>query len=289
MENKLLFDSLRPTLGVVAISRNEEVDMPGFLKHLRPWVDEVVIIDELSVDRTEEIVLEVMPEASFISRKRDEKDGFAGQRNAGISAISTEWILHMDIDMRVTPDLAREILEAINASDKNAYRFRLLNYFLHRPMRGGGWQNWNQPWLARNGKHHFENKVHEKCLVEGGEKAIGQLRAEMLHLNDESYLERMRKSFQYSQLEAEKILNKGYYVRWHDFLWRPMKALVSRYLINYAYRDRTPGLISAIHSACASFRAYAIAWDQQNRISREEIEGHILDLWQQGDVKEISD
>ena len=187
-----------PTIGVVAISKNEEVDMPHFLRHLVDWVDEIIIVDDGSTDSTKEIILSFGTKVKLVEQKMDiQNGGFAEQRNHGIKAATADWLLHMDIDERITPSFAREIKNAIQDTQFNAYRYRRLNFFLHRPMKGGGLQDWNNPQLARRGFHRFENSVHETCIVDGMPASIGQLRYKMWHLNDESYLERMNKSMVY--------------------------------------------------------------------------------------------
>ena len=189
----------RLTLGVVAISKNEERDIPRFLEHLLPWVDEIVIIDDGSMDRTPEIVRAAGNKVRLVNHPMDPIEGFAGQRNRGIEAAIADWLLHMDIDERVTPELADEIMRAIRDERYNGYRYRRLNFFLHHPMRGGGWQHWNHPQLARRGCHRFVNPIHETCEIDGGKDRIGQLDAEMWHLNDEDYVERVSKNLHYLQ------------------------------------------------------------------------------------------
>ena len=154
-----------PTLGVVAISYNEERDLPAFLEHLLPWVDEIVLVDDGSTDRTVEIAQAAGEKVSFLVHKMETESGFGGQRNFGIESARSEWLLHMDVDERVPPTLAREIREAIPLGGFNAYRYRRKNFFLHRPMRGGGWQTWNAPHLARRGTHHFKN--NKGCIQAG--------------------------------------------------------------------------------------------------------------------------
>jgi (heptosyl)LPS beta-1,4-glucosyltransferase len=65
--------NIKPTLGVVAISYNEEVDLPGFLEHLIEWVDEIVIVDDGSTDTTEEIASKYGPKINFIKSKRSRR------------------------------------------------------------------------------------------------------------------------------------------------------------------------------------------------------------------------
>jgi (heptosyl)LPS beta-1,4-glucosyltransferase len=271
----------KPSLGVVAIAKNEERDLPGFLRHLLPWVDEIVLVDDGSNDRTCEIASAAGDKVKLIERRMTTEGGFAEQRNVGIQAASADWLLHMDIDERVTPELAHELRAAIAATTHNAFRYRRLNFFLHRPMNAGGWQYWNKPQLARRGRHAFANKLHEECIVEGGAKSTGQLQAKMLHLNDESYVERVRKNMQYMQFSGDSILQRGVRVRWYHLLFHPLFRAFKSYFLQHGYRAGTQGVVLALYTFAGTFNWWAYAWDRQQGIDRDDLEKSIQQVWDQ--------
>jgi len=276
-DDRALGDS--PTLGVVAIAWNEERDLPGFLANLIGWVDEIVIVDDGSTDRTPEIAKAAGEKISFIASPRGSGEYFADQRNKGIRAASSAWLLHMDVDERVPPELATEIRNAIRDNSKDGYRFRRLNYFLHRPMRGGGWQDWNMIHLARRDLFHFEGMFHERCVLSAPVSRIGQLKERMWHLNDISYNARMRKSLVYSEEQAKRLSERYRRIRWFHFLMLPALEFLRKYIYRKGYRDGTLGLLFAVHSADAMFRATALVWDQQNPAARADIEVEVSQSW----------
>lgn len=265
MKNKI-------TLGVCAISYNEERDLPYFLENLLPWVDEIVIVDDGSTDKTKEIALSYGEKVKFIISPRQKGEYYSHQRNKGIKEAQSDWLLHMDIDERVTPELATEILKAIQDPDKDGYKYRRLNFFLHRPVRGGGWQNWNQIHLARREKFKFGGKMHETCLIDSPESRIGQLKSFMWHLNDDSFEERLRKNITYAQVEAETICEKGIKVKWYHLIIYPLFRSFKVYLLQGGFKDGFLGFLWAIAVFNGVFNYYALAWDLQNRISRKELE-----------------
>ncbi|MCP3955992.1 MAG: glycosyltransferase family 2 protein [Desulfobacterales bacterium] len=158
-----------PTLGVVAICKNEEKDLSAFIEHLLPWVDEIVIVDDGSIDSSRDIIRAAGAKVHLVEHTMDQETGFSGLRNIGIdrATATADWLLHMDIDERVPPAFAAEIRANICHTRRNGFKYRRLNYFLHREMRGGGWQEWNKCQLARKGKHSFQNKAHEVCVIDG--------------------------------------------------------------------------------------------------------------------------
>ena len=267
-----------PTLGVVAICRNEQRDLGGFLQHLLPWVDEIVLVDDGSTDDTIRIAREAGPKVSLVSSPRLPGEYFSHQRNKGISASRSDWLLHMDIDERVPPELRREIQEGIRRTDLDGLRFHRHNFFLHRPIRGGGWQLHSYLHVARRQKFTFGGKIHEECHLSTSANRVKPLRSLMWHFNEDSYEKRRRKSLFYTTVEAETLLQKNVRVRlWHLTIV-PFLVFIKRYFLLLGFRDGVAGWILAFEGMASTFDAYAMAWDQQNRIAREEIESRFESL-----------
>jgi glycosyltransferase involved in cell wall biosynthesis len=268
-----------PTLGVVAIAHNDEKDLPAFLDHLLPWVNEIVIVDDGSTDHTEDIALQAGPKVKFLRAPRRTGEYDSQQRNKGIEVAASDWLLHMDIDERVTPDLAREILEAIREVTLDAYRFRRLNFFLHRPMRGGGWQYWNQTHLARRDTLRFAGKMQEVALLDAPPARVGQLHCCMWHLNDADYAERVRKTHAQMQAEAETLLERGVRVRWYHLLLPPLGRALQSFFGQGGYREGIRGLIFALYTFAGTFNWWACAWDRQHAIARTSLEQQLREQW----------
>jgi glycosyltransferase involved in cell wall biosynthesis len=252
--------------------RNEAANLPGLLDNLSGRVSELVLVDDGSTDDSVEIARRAGGWVRIVSHRMDEVQGFAGQRNIGLAAATGDWVLHMDCDERVPDDLFDEIARALPDTGLNAFRYRRLNYFLHRPMRYGGWASWNRPQLARRGTHRFEGRIHEACIVDGGDEAIGQLSAMMHHLNDPDLAYRFSKSARYVEMEADKLRETGRRIGIADLTLAPAMVWLKKYILQRGLLDGIPGLIAANHSATSEFRTRALVWDWQNRIDRGELE-----------------
>ena len=273
------------TIGVVAICRNEENDLPAFVRHLLPWVDEIVIVDDGSTDASKAIIGSYGDKVQLIEHSMVGDTNFSGLRNLGIEKATSDWLLHTDIDERIPPDLAEEIKRKIKNTDFHAFKYRRINYFLHRAMKGAGFQDWNKPQLARRGKHQFQNSVHEVCVIEGGGESTGQLDACIWHLNDESYQERIEKSVVYCQEQARRLQKRGFRIYWWHLLVLPALEFARKYLWKKGFLDGTHGMLFSLHASCAMFKACALVWDAQNSIPRSMVEHKLIDLWSSVEIK----
>ena len=267
-----------PTLGVVALCRNEEQDLSQFLEHLLPWVDEIVLVDDGSTDHTLDIARNAGRIVSVIVSPRQSGEYYSHQRNKGISAARSDWLLHMDIDERVTPQLREEIQATIRRSDVDGCRFYRQNFFLHRAVRGGGWPLFSYLHLARRTKFKFGGKIHEKCLLDSPKERIKRLKGRMWHFNEDTYEKRINKSAFYTAVRAETILESGKRVRTWDLIARPLIAFLKNYFLFLGFRDGVIGWILSMHDMTSTFDAYVIAWDAQNRIPRGNVEERFAEL-----------
>jgi hypothetical protein len=122
--------------------------------------------------------------------------------------------------------------------------------------------------LAVKGKHRFQNALHEECILDKGVN-VGQLEGYMIHLNDNGYVERMRKSLQYSILESEAIVKNERVVTKFKILFGTIFQFFKKYFVQLGILDGMPGLIYSMHHAGAYFRAHALAWDALNPQKRK--------------------
>jgi len=273
----------QPSLGVVAISYNEEDNLRRFLEHLIPWVTEIVIVDDGSTDSTAAIAREFTAKLNFIVSPRADGEYFSDQRNKGIDAAHSDWLLHMDIDERISPDLAREIVAHIARPHCRAFRFRRLNHFMNRPMSGGGWQTWNQVHLAQRDTLRFGGMYHESVELSCNEKETGQLSGLMYHLNEMDLRHRLRKSDLYLEEIIADLAVRYPKIHGGHLLSLPALEFVKRYFLRRGLLDGVPGYISAAHSATAMFRACALLWEKQHPVSRKQLEEAFEREWASSD------
>lgn len=246
------------TLSVVLITLNEAANLPRTLASVR-WVQEIVILDSGSSDDT----LEIARQAGARIFEEPWK-GFGAQKNSAISRATSEWILSLDADEEVGPELAAEI-QALLAGDPplNAYRIPRLNHFLGRPLRHGGY--WPDPKLRlfRRGAARFEDRpVHESMQSSG---PVGTFRNPLLHNcypTLEDYIEHMNR---YSAEGAQMLVSTGRAPRsWPGFVWssvaNPFATFLYNYVVRLGFLDGREGLLQHLNHSVYIHWKYAKAW-----------------------------
>ena len=260
-------------VSVAIVTLNEEENLPRTLTSVR-WADEIVVVDSGSTDRTVEIAHTLG--ARVIERAWP---GFAAQKNFAISQCTGTWILSLDADEELTPELQTELRQLLQSESTapsaiEVYRIPRRNLFLHRVIRYGGYYpdaklrlfRRNDPALPSHIRFS-ERAVHETIQCTG---PIGLLHADLIHHaypTLETYIEHMDR---YSTLGAQLLVSRGRVSHnWLAFCSNVVIIPAMTFLWNYVFRlgflDGREGLLLHLyHSAYVSWK-YAKAWSLARR------------------------
>lgn len=243
----------RRTLSGLVIAFNEERNLADCLASLS-FADENVVVDSESADRTAAIA-----EGAGACVVRQKWLGFGPQKNLGMEKATGDWILIVDADERVTPELRDEILALLSAPEEPAhaaYTVPRKNHEYGAWIRhGGAWPD-RQLRLLRRGRGAYNDvAVHENLVVEG---TIGELSGPLLHFSERSTSERVVKVDRYSTLAAKERAKRGLpRVGRATLLLHPMATFFKIYVTRKGWRDGIPGLIHAMMVALHTFLKYA--------------------------------
>jgi glycosyltransferase involved in cell wall biosynthesis len=253
-----------PTLSVAIITLNEEANLGRTLASVQ-FADEVIVLDSGSTDRTLEIAESF--HATVIS---EPWKGFAGQKNSAIEKCSGTWILSLDADEELTPELQIEIRALLRSTPTaDAYLLRRRNLFLGRWIRHGGYYPDPKLRLFRRHAANFtpparftDRPVHETIAFEGN---LETLYADLIHHaypSIESYIDHMDR---YSTLGAQIVVAKGQISRswlafYHNIFLIPTMTFIWNYFFRLGFLDGREGfLLHLYHSTYTSWK-YAKAW-----------------------------
>lgn len=218
------------------------------------FADEVIVLDSGSSDETVAISRSM---GAMVSVDPDWQ-GFGVQKNRALALTSSEWVLSLDADERVTPELQIEIVETLRAPMFDAYSFPRLSAYCGQYMRHSGWYPDRVVRLFRRNTARFsDDLVHEKVLVSG---PVGQLKSSLLHesfANLESVLD---KTNRYSSAGAQVLLNKGKRSSIGKALGHGAWAFFRTYFLRMGFMDGRMGLVLAISNAEGTYYRYLKLW-----------------------------
>jgi glycosyltransferase involved in cell wall biosynthesis len=251
------------TLSIVLITLNEAANLPRTLASVR-GMGEIVVVDSGSTDTTVEIA------RSFGARVVVEPwKGFGAQKNSAIDHASGEWVLSLDADEEVSPELRAEIeaLLIVGEPAFAAYRIPRLNHFLGQPLKHGGY--WPDPKLRlfRRGAARFEERpVHETMKIVGSaDGPVGDLKYPLLHHcypTLDEYIEHMNR---YSTAGARMLVEQGRAGQsWLWLKWNAVLNPAATFLYNYVFRlgflDGRAGLLQHLNHSVYIHWKFAKAW-----------------------------
>lgn len=221
-------------LTVVILTRNEEKHLPDCLASVH-WADEVVVFDSLSTDRT--VALAQAAGARVLQRTWD---NYAGQRNAALAAVASEWVFFVDADERVPAALAAEI-RGVLARPEAGWWVPRHNYLFGRLTLHAGWYPDYQMRLLRRAQARYDpaRPVHELVLLEG---MAGHLQAPLVHLNYETVAEFVAKQTDYAAYDAQRLRQEGVHARPHHLVTMPLRQFWWRFVTLSGWRDGWHGL-----------------------------------------------
>ena len=194
---------------VLIITFNERLNLPHCLEAVRGWARRVFVIDSGSTDGTQELARSLGAEVV-----EHAWEGYAAQKNWALSNLPLEasWVLIVDADEVITPELRARIEAAVAPSGKtdsierNGFFINRLTYFLGEPIRHCGfYPSWNLR-LFRRGKGHYEDRlVHEHVILPD---PVGYLDESMLHYDRRGLEHFYAKHNRYSTLEAQQLFQE---------------------------------------------------------------------------------
>ena len=234
-------------ISAVIITFNEAENIPAACESVA-WADEIVVVDSESTDETRDIAAHCG--ARIITNKWP---GFAAQKQFATEAAANDWVLSLDADERVSPEL-RASIEKVRSKDESeladGYRIARRTFYMDRWIRGGGWYPDYQLRLF-NRKHGNwgDRLIHESFQMNPGARAE-TLEGDLLHytVRDAAQHEQMIKE-RYAPLGAQQMFREGKRTSAISAAVAGPSAFVRSYVLKGGFRDGAAGLTIAKFAA----------------------------------------
>jgi glycosyltransferase involved in cell wall biosynthesis len=260
---------MQQTLSVAIITKNEEANLARTLASVR-FADQIVVLDSGSIDRTIEIA-----HAANAAVYEEPWQGFAAAKNSAIAKCTGAWVLSLDADEELTPELQTEIQSLLSSNPPvDAYRIRRRNLFLGRWIKHGGFYPDPKLRLFRRAAAiltttpQFEDRpVHETIAFDGNAATLDYDLIHHAYPTLENYIEHMDR---YSTLGSELLVASGKVSRsWPAFVCNVVLVPKLTFLWNYVFRlgflDGREGLLLHLYQAAYTSWKYAKAWHSANK------------------------
>jgi glycosyltransferase involved in cell wall biosynthesis len=251
------------TLSVCIITLNEEDNIGRTLESVRTIANEIIVVDSGSTDATVSLVQQSGGKV-FVEPWK----GFAAQKNSALAKATCDWILSLDADEEVSPELAASIRELLKSTPRlSGYTMNRRNMYLKRWLKHSGYYPDPKLRLVRRGATQFELRaVHEDMKMQG---ELGHLNGDLIHYaypTLESFIEHAnRYSSLGAQMEAEKG-TVGFSVI--NIVLRPMVRFLYSYFFRLGFLDGREGLLVLMtHASYVSWK-YAKAWEMSKKNTR---------------------
>lgn len=251
------FMSIKLPISLVVVTLNEEANLERCLSSA-PFVSDIVVVDSFSTDRTVEIAQKLG------ARVLQEKwRGFGPQKAFAVSQAKNEWVLCLDADEALGPDLQKEIQQKFSSLDPQVgYELPRRSFHLGRWINHGGWYPDAQLRLFHRQYSQWSSDVlHEKVQVKSKER----LRADLLHWVFENLSDQVVTNDRYSSLGAQALAQKGTRFSLLKLIFKPWTKFVESYFLKQGFRDGLPGFIIAVGAAYSIFLRHAKLWESEIR------------------------
>jgi glycosyltransferase involved in cell wall biosynthesis len=249
-------------LTVTVITRDESAHIAAALQSVA-WADEIIVIDSGSTDDTVAI-------ARRHATRVEVRDwpGYSAQKNYAADAASNDWILSLDADERVTPELGAEIRSLLEDEPAaRGYRMPRVTRYLGRWIRSTDWYpDYQLRLYDRRAGRWNARRVHESVELHGDDRhrQAGVLRHELEHYAYRDISHHLATIDRYTTLAAEQWLAEGRRTSALEALVHPPLAFFRNYILRGGIKDGAAGLLVSILNSYYVFLKLAKLWERQH-------------------------
>lgn len=240
-------------LSVVLITQNAAAQLPQCLASVA-FADDVVVVDSGSSDDTPQVA------ARYGARVlTKEWLGFGRQKQFAVAQAAHDWVLCLDADERVSPELAASLVRALEAPSTGAFRMARRNRFLGRWLRHGeGYPDWSLRLFDRRQARWSDDEVHEKVIyIDSPGAPLGTLCGDLLHESGEDLGRYLEKQNRYTALAARQLHRLGRGAGLAEITLSPLLRFFKFYFLRLGFLDGLPGLVHISIGCMNSFMKYA--------------------------------
>lgn len=245
----------RVKVSATIITKNEEEHIADCIASARLVADEIIVLDSGSTDNT----VDIARQSADIVEVTD-WPGFGIQKQRALDKVNGDWVLSIDADERITPELAREINHVLARPDADAYKLPWAVTIYGKQLDFGRSGRAPLRLFRKEGVRFSDALVHEKILIPDG-RVVKTLRGRLLHFTHRDYGHALLKGAQYAWLGSKEKHRQGKRSRTLMYAsFRGLLTFVQVYLLRFGFLDGPVGYLQAVIYGQVTFNKYAGLW-----------------------------
>jgi len=251
-------------ISATIITYNEERNIARSIRSLQRVADEIIVVDSFSKDNT--VAIAESLGASVIQHCFE---GYGEQKHFAIKQAKYDWVLNIDADEALSPELEKSFLELKKGPQCDAYKFNILTNYCGKWIHHCGW--YPKPkirfWNKTRG-HMTEDKVHEGWVPDNKEAIVGHLTGDLHHYSYYTISDHIRKVEQYSEIGARFDVARGRKCSLLKLVLAPRWEFFAVFILRLGILDGYYGYVISKNSAYSSFAKY-LKIRQYSRFKKE--------------------
>ncbi len=249
-------------ISAAIITFNEEENIERCIKSLIPVVDEIVVLDSFSTDKTEEIC-----KSHNVHFSQHNFDGHIQQKNRVLEYTSNEFVLSVDADEVLSPELARSIMKIKDNPTADGYYFNRLNYYCGKWIKHGDWypDRKLRLWKKSKGKWGGSNP-HDTFIMDDNLK-LQYLKGDLFHYTYNTIEQHIKQADKFSTIGAAQICESKINVSVITLILHPFWRFLRSYIFRLGFLDGYRGFAVSIISSTETYLKYLKAYHKQKIIN----------------------
>jgi len=241
------------------IVKNEEATIRNCLNSVS-WADEVIVLDTGSTDRT----IEICREHGAVVHTLDKWEGFGKARQQAVLHATNDWILTLDADEVLSPELQRELIKLREKGWGNyAYRMKARTFYLGRAIRFCGWGNESHLAIFNRQSGNFNAaEVHESIITD---QPVKMLKHYLLHYPYPDLDMILKKMRLYAKLSGDKKQKLGKKTGLGNIVFRSFFKFFRMYFLKLGFLDGRIGFILCVNSAISTYFNHLSLWEKTRK------------------------
>jgi glycosyltransferase involved in cell wall biosynthesis len=251
-------------LSVAVITLNEEANLRRCLASLGGLAGEIVVLDSGSTDRTGDVAREFGAKFSV-----QDWPGHVAQKNRALQLCTRPWVLALDADEALSPELAEAIRALFSAGEPKCagYHLNRRTFYLGSWIWHAWYPEWHLRLVHREHARWAGRDPHDRLEVDG---ASGRLAGDLLHYSYRDLRDHFERTIRYARISAERLHEEGRRARWHHLACSPWAGFARRLIGKQGFRDGWRGWVIAGTTMFSVFAKYAFLMERQ-RVKRDDV------------------